>query len=654
MPQIRQLSQSLINKIAAGEVIERPASVVKELMENAVDSGATRIDVTASGGGGELIRVVDNGCGIVAEQLPLALACHATSKLESADDLFRIGTMGFRGEALASIAEVSWLLIRSRTADSPGGSEIDCNGGTLSEVSPCGCPAGTTIEVRNLFFNMPVRRKGLRNPQTEFGHIKEAFMRIALALPQLDLTLSNGKKTVFELSSSESWQERIGRLFGRDLSDNLIWVESDDDDVRLCGYVAHPSHSRANNRMQYLFLNGRFIRDRSLQHALREAYRGLLLTGRFPVAFLNLAMPPEQVDVNVHPTKIEVRFQNSSRHYSQLLSTLRTKFLSTDLHSRVRSEENDDPSGAHDEGQTGRLRRELVDWAKGEVDEVSGGKAPSTYQQTSLPMRESSPSALSASTSMGGSLEINRLDESWQAAGRPGGEHSSPAPYRCDAGHAQPHGHHSHGTENLRTCNNPQCPSGGVADTTAKAVQAHNRYLLAESDDGVMIVDQHALHERILYEQLRDRIADDAIETQKLLVPEPVDLTPGEAAAALEHRELLARLGMTVEPFGGDTVLVAGYPAMLANINPGEVLRALVEQILAGGKDIEPADVLDELLHTVACKAAIKAGDHLSPGEVASLLEQRHLVKDAHHCPHGRPAVLVFSREELDKQFKRL
>ena len=624
MPQIHQLSQSLINKIAAGEVIERPASVVKELMENAVDSGATRIDVTASGGGGELIRVVDNGCGIASDQLPLALACHATSKLETADDLFRIGTMGFRGEALASIAEVSWLLIRSRTADSPGGSEIDCNGGTVSEVVPCGCPVGTTVEARNLFFNMPVRRKGLRNPQTEFGHIKDAFIRIALAMPRLDLTLCNAKKTVFELSGSESWQERIGRLFGRDLSDNLIWVESEDGDVRLCGYVAHPSHSRANNQMQYLFLNGRFIRDRSLQHALREAYRGLLLTGRFPVAFLNLAMPPEQVDVNVHPTKIEVRFQNSSRHYSQLLSTLRSKFLSTDLHARARSEENDDPSGAHDESHAGRLRSELVDWAKGQVDEISNAQAPSVYRQTALPMRESAPaSSPLAAISTGGSLEINRLDETWQAAGRPAADNSAPAQYRCDPPHT-------------------------------KAVQAHNRYILAESEDGVMIVDQHALHERILYEQLRDRIAAGAIETQKLLVPEPVDLTPGESAAALQHRGLLARLGMNIEPFGGDTVLVAGYPAMLANINPAEILRALIGQILAGGKNIETADVLDELLHTIACKAAVKAGDRLSPSEVTSLLEQRHLVKDAHHCPHGRPAALMFSKEELDKQFKRL
>ena len=635
MPEIHQLSQSLINKIAAGEVIERPASVVKELMENAVDSGATRIDVTATGGGAELIRIVDNGCGIEAEQLPLALAAHATSKLESADDLFRIGTLGFRGEALASIAEVSWLLIRSRTANSPGGAEIDSNGGKASEVVPCGCPQGTTVEARNLFFNMPVRRKGLRNPQTEFGHIKEAFIRIALAMPRLDLTLSGGKKNVLDLSGSESWQQRIGRIFGREISDNLIWVENESDDVHLSGYVAHPSHSRANNRLQYIFLNGRFIRDRSLQHALREAYRGLVLSDRFPIAFLNIAMPPEMVDVNVHPTKIEVRFQDSSRHYSQLLSTLRTKFLSTDLHARVRSDENDDPSGAHDSAETDRLRRDLVDWAKGEVLSLRSKSDPpavtaSGYDQASLPMRDYR-AAVGRSMS-GGSLSVNRLGRQWPAAGDESPDASPDA--RLDNGHVE---------------EPPRRP-----DSQVKAVQAHNRYILAESEDGVMIVDQHALHERILYEQLRERIEAGAIETQNLLVPEPVDLGPTESACALENRDLLARLGMNIEPFGGDTVLIAGYPAMLANINPGEVLRALLERIMIGGKAPDVADMLDDLLHTVACKAAIKAGDRLAPDELAALLEQRHLVKDPHHCPHGRPAVLMFSNEELDKQFKRL
>jgi DNA mismatch repair protein MutL len=278
MPPIRQLSQSLINKIAAGEVIERPASVVKELMENAVDAGATRIHVSVGKGGSEMVRVVDNGCGIAPDELPLAVASHATSKITEADDLFRVGTLGFRGEALASIAEVSWLVLRSRTADSPSGTEIDVVGGKPGEVVPCGVPVGTTVEVRNLFFNTPVRRKFLRTTQTEFGHAGDAFIRIALAMPRIDFTLEHDGRQVYELSAASTHLERIARFFGSDLADHLIWVESDEGEVHVSGYVAHPSHSRGNNRMQYLFLNGRYIRDRSLQHALREAYRGLLLT----------------------------------------------------------------------------------------------------------------------------------------------------------------------------------------------------------------------------------------------------------------------------------------------------------------------------------------------------------------------------------------
>jgi DNA mismatch repair protein MutL len=369
MPRIQRLSPGLVNKIAAGEVVERPASVVKELMENSIDAGATRIDVAVEAGGIESIRVADNGCGIPAEDLPLAVASHATSKLACEEDLFRIGTLGFRGEALASIAEVSRLVLRSRTADSPIGAELSVSGGRVSPVAPCGCPVGTAVEVRNLFFNTPVRRKFLRSTQTELGHVSEAFLRIALACPQVHLTLRHdhptdgARRPVFELAGSQGWLERIGLVFGRQLAESLIWVESTDGQVRLSGYVAHPSQSRSNNRMQYLFLNGRAIRDRSLQHALGEAYRGLLMTGRFPIAILSLQMPPELVDVNVHPTKLEVRFQDSSRLYSQLLSTLRAKFLSTDLTARAQFPAEEGPAAAHDEAEQGRLRQELVDWA---------------------------------------------------------------------------------------------------------------------------------------------------------------------------------------------------------------------------------------------------------------------------------------------------
>lgn len=656
MPRIRQLSQSIINKIAAGEVIERPASVVKELMENALDAGASRVDVSVEGGGVDLVRVVDNGAGIEPEDLPLAVASHATSKIADADDLFRVSTLGFRGEALASIAEISRMVVRSRTPQSAGGAELEVVGGQVSPAAPCGCPVGTSIEVRNLFFNTPVRRKFLRSTQTELGHVSEAFLRIALASPQVHFTLRHNDRPVFELPGGESWLERIARLFGRELADSLIWIESANGSVRLSGYAAHPSQSRSNNRMQYLFLNGRSIRDRSLQHALGEAYRGLLMTGRFPIAILSLEMPAELVDVNVHPTKLEVRFQDSGQLYSQLLSTLRTKFLSTDLTTRVQTPVEPDPTSAHDDVQTAHLRQQLVDWAKGKVqswdartqegcENVATGSEPQWQGPGNQAGREVSVPTFSQPF-RDTPLELNRLDRSWTPAGgaeerepneeaREVDDLSSLLASRVDPAASSP---------------GPHAPLRG----TQRALQIHNRYLVAESEDGVMVIDQHALHERILYERLRERMERGAIESQSLLVPETVDLGPAEAAAVLENQALLAQLGIKVEPFGGDTILISSYPAMLANMSPVEVFREILDRLLAGGKLPDRRDLLDELLHSIACKAAIKAGDRLTPEEVHSLLEQRHLVNDPHHCPHGRPTALVFTRDELDKQFKRL
>lgn len=626
MPKICQLSQSLINKIAAGEVIERPASVVKELMENALDAGATRVDVSVEAGGLELVRVVDNGCGMDEDDLRLAVAPHATSKIVSADDLFRVATLGFRGEALASIAEVSRMTVRSRTPELPGGAAIEIVGGNVEGVNPCGGPVGTAVEVRGLFFNTPVRRKFLRSTQTELGHVSEAFSRIALAWPEVHFTLKHNDRPVFDLPAGHGWLERIASVAGRPLAENLIWVESTDGGVRLSGYAAHPSHSRSNNRMQYLFLNRRHIRDRSLQHALQEAYRGLLMTGRYPVAFLALEMPADMVDVNVHPTKLEVRFQDSHRLYSQLLSTLRTKFLSTDLTARVETP-SEDPESAVDQEQVARVRQQVVDWAKGEVQSWSARPDASQVRiDSTVPPFRPFPST-------GRSLGIERLDRSWSAAGGPEVDDTSTA--------SVPPAEHA-----------TAVPSGAVP--APKALQIHNRYLVTESAEGVMVIDQHALHERILYEELRARTDSGPIEAQTLLVPEPVDLSPAEAAAALENRDLLGQLGLKVEPFGGDTVLISSYPAMLANMNPAEVLHTMLEHLLATGKAPDRRHILDELLHSIACKAAIKAGDRLSPDEIEALLARRHLVDDPHHCPHGRPTALIFSREELDKQFKRI
>lgn len=611
MPDIHQLPTNVINKIAAGEVIERPASVVKELVENSIDAGSTRVDVTVEKGGADLIRVSDNGCGIAADQLHLAIASHATSKIATADDLFSVESLGFRGEALASIASVSRTNIKSRAAGCESGADLEVVGGVSEPIVPVGCPQGTTIEIRQLFFNTPVRHKFMRTTQTEMGHISEAITRLSLGSPGVHFTLTHGGRVTLDLPPVDDMRDRIAALFGEELAESLISIDSEDNGICLRGYVANPTQNRGNNRMQYLFLNGRHIRDRSLQHALGEAYRGLLLTGRYPICFLALDMPAAMVDVNVHPTKLEVRFQDGGRIYSQLLGALRSKFLSTDLVARGSVS---GAAGTTDESDeivsSTPTKGELFDWAKQQLGPSSSG---STSE-----FRPFEPLA------GGASREALQLHEFSPDQPTPAAPVASNTHHRVDP---------------------PTKPS---------ALQIHNRYLVLENKDGLEVIDQHALHERILYETLREKVLAGALESQRLLVPEPVDLAASEAAAVLENQEMLASLGLEVQEFGGETVLLSSYPAMLANFSPGDVLRSIAEQLQTEGKNPEPRDLLDDLMHSIACKAAVKFGDALTPEEVQALLAQRHLAQDHHHCPHGRPTALVFTREQLDRQFKRI
>lgn len=644
MPEIRQLSASVINKIAAGEVIERPASVVKELMENAVDAGASRIDVTVEKGGLDLIRVADNGCGMSMEQLPLALASHATSKIRDADDLFSVVSMGFRGEALASIAEISHLVLTSRGAESAAGAMLTANGGRLEGPTPTGAPIGTTLEIRNLFFNTPVRRKFMRTPQTEMGHVTEAFMRIALPNPSIHFTLRHNDRTVQDLPPVDNWKQRIASIYGREISEHLIWVESDDGQNRLWGFAADPALHRGNNRMQFLFLNRRHIKDRALQHALSEAYRGLLLHGRHPIAFLQLEMPPETVDVNVHPCKLEVRFENSSRLYSQLLGTLRSKFLSSDLTKTVDQAEPQaaEPSAAGSQtvqasrgdkkgdASASQTRLDLDFGPRPDVD--FGGVSPGRDRWT--PSSSSDRDFPAAATTSGENRQAS------EAGGENfGGPSEGSAPGRVG------------GLRVDQVASPSVSPPGRVG--SLRSMQAHNRYLVTESADGILVIDQHALHERVLYERFREKVLSGRLEVQRLLVPETLTLTPAEVAVALEHQELLHELGIEVEHFGGDTLVVNGYPTMMAKVGAAEVLRAAIDRLLANDGRADRRDVIDEILHMMSCKAAVKAGDPLRPEEVDALLEHRELCQDSHHCPHGRPSSLVFTRQELDRRFQR-
>ncbi|WP_404310634.1 DNA mismatch repair endonuclease MutL [Neorhodopirellula lusitana] len=688
---IRQLPPQLVNQIAAGEVIERPASVVKELLENSIDAGATRVDLTIDGGGVERIRISDDGCGMTAEQLPLAVTSHATSKLPDDDSLFHVGTLGFRGEALASIASVSQMTIRSRAEGEPSGSQIDIRGGIIESPGPCGCPVGTTIEVRNLFFNTPVRRKFLKTPQTERGHIVEAFTRLALANPKVHFSLRNGDKEMFDLLPTVRWADRIESFFGTEISESLIPIDSEDSQVKITGYACDPSVSRGNNRMQYLFLNGRHIRDRALQHALGESYRGMLMVGRHPVCFLRMTMPPEMIDVNVHPAKLEVRFTDSGRVYSRLLQTLRQRFLSTDMTHRVGSPEPPPPI----QGEALRTpsesvmgmpardvdtqRQSVIDWARTGQDTPSvSPHLPQSQRIDSASPGNASGSSLSSSM-LGGVPSFQPFD----GGAQPGSNNqhaasdSTSAPHSDRAPHADraPHSDRApwDGDETPGVAGpQPGADMGtgpgfgqglGQGNSIAPrpsvcylGFQVHNRYLVTQDDKGMVVIDQHALHERVLYERVCKKVLgeDSSLEAQRLLVPEPVSMTPAERAAALEVKDTLARIGLEIEDFGGETILIHSYPAILPKRGPAEMLRTILESVMGAGRDPNPKDLLNHLLSTVACKAAVKAGDPLSPEEITSLLEQKDLYLETHHCPHGRPTALFFSLNELDKMFGRL
>ncbi len=625
---IRQLPPSVVNKIAAGEVIERPASVVKELLENAVDAGATRIDVTVEQGGMELIRVVDDGCGIAAAELPLAVASHATSKIDQADDLFRVRTLGFRGEALASIAEISRVVLRSRTADETAAAELEITGGRLGDVAPCGAPPGTSVEVHQLFFNTPVRRKFLRATQTEMGHTTEAFTRLALAYPP------STSRSVTAAAPFATCPRRATSSRGSPASSARSWPAiyyQSKATTPACGCLVmlRRPQPKPRQRANAVPVPQRPLDSRSrIAHALGEAYRGLLLSGRYPICFLQIAMPPEDVDVNVHPTKLEVRFQDSGRLYSQLLGTLRTKFLTVDLTTRLQpASPATEAAAAHDPTAAQSLRGDLVAWARGQLASQQppgqGGTARADDDQPEFTGTRREP------------LSLVTLDRTAAVTNRAA---ARPLPSSLQPGAAAPPPAAAPTFSAPAASERPRHPPADPFTTDrSSAIQVHNRYLIAETDEGMVVIDQHALHERILYEQIREKVLAGSMECQRLLVPEPVDLGPTEAAAVLSAQETLAHLGVHVEPFGGDTVLITSYPAMLANFRPVEVLRELVDKLLTGGKVPEHRDLLDELLHMISCKAAIKAGDRLSQEEIAALVEQRACSRTATTAPTAAP-----------------
>jgi DNA mismatch repair protein MutL len=523
--------------------------------------------------------VIDDGRGFAPDDLALAFTSHATSKLSAVGDLDHIASLGFRGEALASVGSISRSKIQSRAAGAEAGTEVRSIGGQASPVQPCGCPVGTVVEVRDLFYNTPARRKFLRSPQAEKARIQDLLVRLALPRLDVDFTLMVDGRRSLRMPKGETLQGRLGRAFGTDVTAGLLQVQRQQGDYQLTGLIAEPDAARKNSTLEVLYVNGRPIRERSATHAIRQAYRDFLMHGRFPAYFLMLALPPDQVDVNVHPTKAEVRFAEGRRVAGFLHESVRMGLLARGFQSRP---------------GTMAVGEELPRARSGFPDLPQDLFArPDPPADLGMAVRET-PGVLTPAT------RANPFRE-WRGS----------------------------------------------------FLQIMDLYLLFEGVDGLVVVDQHALHERVLYERFKNRNSERKLQIQRLLTPEVIELGAEDKAWLLENAAALAEEGFLVDDFGGSAVAVQGLPAVLGNANP----RSIVETFLSGEgcEEARPRahDVIVERFHSMACRAAVMSGDRLSQEEIQSLLEEAAKLEHPHNCPHGRPTVLTFTAGELERYFKR-
>lgn len=623
--RIQQLPPNLVNRIAAGEVIERPASVVKECVENAIDAGATSITVEIEDGGKAFIRIVDDGGGIPADELPLAFASHATSKLRDDADLFAIRTMGFRGEALASIGSVSFARIMSRTADFDSGYEITNHGGTLSEVRACAAPPGTTVEIRDLFFNVPARRKFLKASSTESGHIGDAITKIALARPDVSFALVSGGRSPLKLPATADPKVRWLAAWPDDHSESYLPISVQQPDVAIRGIIGLPELAMPHAKYQYVYVNGRAVRDKSIAHALKEAYRGLCEPGRNPAAILMIDVPADLVDVNVHPTKSEVRFRDSSRIHGLVLSSVRQVLLGNDLVPRAQPRATFGAPMADANAST--MREQLASFFRADFGSSRAAASTAPHGGSFLPERPAAPAAsvegADDADTRGGSTTLSELAD----ASNGQMEDAAARPY-----------------------DNARVPFDVVAPP---AIQLHNSYLVVESPDGLVIIDQHALHERILFEDLLVKVRRGPLESQRLLLPLTLRATPQQIDALERLAPIFLQLGIEASALGPEAVGVHAFPSFLSKLDPVAFVKDVLERAEHETTTLDHEALLHETLDMMSCKAAVKAGDPLAAEEISALLARRHLIDRASNCPHGRPTTLKLSLRDLEKQFKR-
>jgi DNA mismatch repair protein MutL len=595
-PVIRQLDEAAVNRIAAGEVVERPASAVKELVENALDAGAGRIQVDIADGGKTLIRVTDDGCGMTAEDLPLALSRHATSKIDGSD-LLDIRSFGFRGEALPSLGAVGRLTITSRAMGEAA--QITCEGSRLSPVRPAALTRGTVVELKDLFFATPARLKFLRSDRAEMQAVTEVIRRLAMAEPLVGFTLrdvTGGEaRTLFRADPAsgdlfDALQSRLATVVGRDFTENALRIDAEREGLRLQGYAALPTYSRGSSAQQYLFVNGRPVLDRMLYGALRAAYFDVLSRDRHPAAVLNLIADPQRVDVNVHPAKAEVRFREPDAARSLIITALKSALTG---------------AGHRASSTVGAATLEAF------------RPEPRVYQMD----RPSQPAIARAFAFQSPQSLTGFAEAPMAPAFAPPGDEK-----------AEPQEEH---------------PLG------AARAQLHENYIVAQTATGIVIVDQHAAHERLVYERLKRQLAETGIRAQALLIPEIVDLSPADAARILDAAPALAEVGLTIEPFGGSAVAIRETPAVLGPVNGAALLRDILDELADSGDSQLLRAKIDAILSRMACHGSVRSGRQMRPEEMNALLREMEATPLSGQCNHGRPTYVELSLHDIERLFGR-
>ena len=679
MPKINVLDRHVADLIAAGEVVERPASAAKELVENAVDAGATQVTVEIQNGGMTYLRVTDNGCGIAPEDVETAFLRHATSKLRTKEDLAAIGTLGFRGEALAAIASVSKIDLLTKTAGAEGIS-LRLEGGVVKERTPAGCPEGTTIVVRELFYNTPARMKFMKRDTVEASQVAGALQRQALAHPEVSFRLIKDGETVLQTAGNGDLHGTVYQVFGRQLAVDMLQVKSQWENMSLFGFVTKPTATRGNRNYQQFFVNGRPVKSRLMTAALEEAYDNQLLSGRFPSCVLCLELPKHVVDVNVHPAKTEVKFANERAVFDCIrfgvLSALHKNPGRPEMQLGKKEASRAPSQGAVSEADRGLPRNAI---ASGAGSSAGVGKTPAgstassplkggtrvsseTFRTMSVQEYKAFAEVLSTPVQKPVAPSVAKAIQTPKARAGfvsqiPPVEEKKPAPVV-----QQPVQRPVAGVGRADPCP-PEPMEKPVSDEPKQEVlpmpeitpyrvvgEVLNTYIIIEQDDAVLFLDKHAAHERILFEDLKKSNAP--IMSQLLLAPLTAKVTMEEAGILLDNQELLTRYGYEIEDFGDGEILIRQIPADLDENQAESTLEELAGRLLEGAAG-DPESLRDDLIHTIACKAAIKGGWHTESRERDALVKQVMERDDIKYCPHGRPVITTLTRKQLEKQFKR-